>query len=98
MQKAISRVLIAALATLSLTASVIATVEPASAGYWDRDGRHEDAWDRDSRRGWDGGTGGWGGHAHAAPAPEADVGLAGLVMVGMAALATYWRKRNCSGS
>src|SRR5208283_2556670 len=29
-----------------------------------------------------------------APAPKADVGLISLVMVGTAALAIYWRKRN----
>jgi len=33
--------------------------------------------------------------AHAGPAPEADVGLASLVMVGAAAaFSVYWRKRN----
>jgi hypothetical protein len=42
MRQAISGVLIAGLATLSLTASV-------SAGYWDRGGRHGDGWDRNSR-------------------------------------------------
>jgi hypothetical protein len=30
----------------------------------------------------------------AVPAPEADVGLVSLVMVGAAALTIYWRKRN----
>ncbi len=49
MRKAISRVFIAGLTTLSLTASVLATAEPASVGYWDRGGRHRDGWDRDSR-------------------------------------------------
>ena len=32
--------------------------------------------------------------SHAVPAPEADVGLASLAMVGAAALAVCWRKRN----
>jgi hypothetical protein len=30
---------------------------------------------------------------HAVPSPEVDAGLVSLLMVGAAALATYWRKR-----
>ena len=34
MQNAISKMLIAGLATVSLTASIVATTEPAAAGNW----------------------------------------------------------------
>jgi hypothetical protein len=62
MQKAISKMLIAALATVSLTASIVATTEPAAAGNWHGGGGwHGGGW---HGGGWHGGGwhgGGWHG-------------------------------------
>jgi hypothetical protein len=62
MRKVISKALIAGFATLSLTASVIATAEPAAAGYWHGGGGwHGGGW---HGGGWHGGGwhgGGWHG-------------------------------------
>jgi uncharacterized membrane protein len=62
MRRTISRPLIAGLAILSLTASLIATAEPATAGYWHGGGGwHGGGW---HGGGWHGGGwhgGGWHG-------------------------------------
>ena len=73
MRRAISRVCIAGLATLSLTASVIATAEPAAAGQWHGGGWqgggwhgggwHGGGWHGGWHRGWYGGGAGWWGPA-----------------------------------
>ena len=67
MQNAISEMLIAGLATLSLTASIVATTEPAAARYWHGGGGwHGGGWHGGGWRGggWHGGGwhgGGWHG-------------------------------------
>jgi hypothetical protein len=66
MRSTISKALIAGLATLSLTASVLATTEPAAAGHWRGGGWHGGGWHGGGwhggwrRGGWHGGAGLWG--------------------------------------
>jgi hypothetical protein len=69
MRNTISKPAIAALMALSLTASVFATVEPASAANWHGGGRGGGAWHGGG--GWRGGGwhgGGWRGGGWAGPA------------------------------
>jgi hypothetical protein len=60
MRNAMSKVLIAGLATVSLMASVIATADSAAAGYWHGGGWHGGGWHGGWHRGWYGGAGWWG--------------------------------------
>lgn len=65
MRNAISKLLTTGVAALSLTASVIATADPAAAGYWHGGGWHAGGWHGGGwhggwRRGWYGGAGWWG--------------------------------------